>query len=202
MFCATWGCGSTANEDQLVLDFRGFDSEGLEQADHVDPGLAEVDVVPDCCEADPVTGVCTDAEPFMETAVNAVFINNQKLDITVDRYEVELPEAGLPVRRFSTSQTVAGKRCDIDRSRPCAVNADCVLGQMAGVCQPSASAVHLLLFDFQAKRLALAQSAPFGATFDVIVRISGRDESGARWESGDLHYLARFDNFDNCGEGM
>ncbi|GIW40427.1 MAG: hypothetical protein KatS3mg076_1004 [Candidatus Binatia bacterium] len=201
-FCVAallWGCGSTTDEDQLVLEFLGFEGEGIEQADRVGPGAAEVDVIPSCCSVDTATGLCTEAELFTETAANALFTNHQKADITIDRYEVEILGASLGVFEGSGGgQVVPGRRCQNDPTRPCATDADCgaAVG-IAGGCVASVSSVHVLLFDFSTKQLILPDVEPFGRTFPVEVRFEASDLAGGKYRIR-VPFQARFDNFDNC----
>ena len=193
-------CGSTSNDSALVLQFLGFSDQGITQSDRVSPGLAEVDIIQECCTVDTATGMCTAVEPFTETTANARFVNEQGLDITIDRYEVEIadPDAGVPVRmRNAGNQVVTGKRCDSDTTRQCSTDADCV----SGSCRPSETGIHVLLFDFSDKLLIEPRAQIFGATLPVNVRFFGSDVTGARW-GADVTYQARFDDFDNCAGGQ
>jgi len=193
-------CGSTTK----VLQPLGFTGDGITQEDQVSAGLAEVDIVQDCCTVDTATGACSAFEPFTETVANARFTNAQGLDITIDHYEVEItdPDAGIPVRvRSAGNQVVTGKRCDSDPTRQCSTDDECAVGGVAGgSCRPSESLVHILLFDFSDKNLILPRAQPFGATLPVSVRFFGSDITGASW-TVEMGYQARFDDFDNCAGG-
>lgn len=193
-------CGSTTDEDALVMSFHGFTGDGITQADQVHADLAEVDILQSCCSLDLTTGLCTDVESYTETSANAVFQNNQQADIIIDRYEVEIadPDAGVPRReRNAGSQVVTGKRCTTNPTQPCATDGDCAAGLGLGICLPSESFVQVLLFDFSDKLLILPRAEPFGATLPVNVRFFGRDLSGGEWRAN-VGYKARFDSFNNC----
>lgn len=191
----SWSCGSTSNDDALVLSMQGFDDEGIVQCDSVTPDLASIDVIQDLCTEGDDAG---QPEPFTETAANAQFQNNQKLDITINSYTVRILDSGVGEVTRLTSQTVPGKRCTNDLTRSCAVDRDCTVNATIGLCQPSISQVQVLLADFTTKALIIPSVEPGGRTLDIEVTFFGSDVTGADWQST-AFIAGTFTDFNNCG---
>lgn len=188
----SWSCGSTSNDDALVLQFQGFDDEGIIQCDQISPDLASIDIIQDLCTEGGNEG---QAEPFTETSVNLQFQNNQKLDITIDSYTVDILDSGVGEVTRLTSQPVQGKRCATDQARACATDNDCILS--GGRCFASTSQVQVLLADFTTKALIIPSVEPGGRTLDIAVTVYGTDVTGADWQS-QAFIAGTFTDFNNC----
>src|SRR5512143_1583636 len=90
------GCGSTGNDDALVLQFIRFDNTGLTQEDSVGETSADVDIVQDVCAVSD-SGVPT-YEPYTNTRINAVFHNYEASDITLNKIVIDAgANSGIPV---------------------------------------------------------------------------------------------------------
>ncbi len=188
-------CGSTGNENDLVLEFVSWDGTGLMQPDPVSPGSADVDIVQDCCAFDQMTGDCTSVETFTETSANAIFRNLEKLDITLDSYVVDIPDSGLAPFPGTLRQVVDGMRCSSDGSRSCASPADCELGD---TCSSSETTINVKLFTINDKLLLQGNAGLFGKTYNLFVTFFGHDSADELWQVT-APYQASFRDFDNCG---
>src|SRR6202158_1557952 len=101
------GCGSSAGA-RLVLRFIHFNNTGLTQKDAVGQNSADVDVVQDVCRQ----GVTLTAEPFTETAVNAVFKNEGASDIRLSQYSVRVGgRSGFGTLQPNISANISGGTC-------------------------------------------------------------------------------------------
>ena len=188
------GCGSTGDEDSLVMKFVRYDSEGLDQADAVRETSADVDVSPSLCIGQGEEGRI-EPEQFTQTAINAVFRNEQALDIQLERYTVRVGgNSGLGTFEGTISANLQGGRCaNIDRS--CAIDDDCVRQTTAGNCVHTETVVSgLLLFDFLTK--ASVNPEVYGEGLPVEVRFFGKDANQS-FEVA-TSYVTTFDNFNNC----
>ena len=190
-------CGNTDNgpdgSDSLVFQILGFNGENIQQCDKWIASNVEVDVVvqSDC------SGTMM-AEPFTDTFGNVTVQNNEKLDITLDSYEVSIGAANLGTIQFMSTQTATGKRCTNDPTRSCAVDSDCTsVAGGVGICRPSTSEFQLRLFDSDTKARIIPDIVPLGQSFDVQVTLFGSDVVGNHWQATGF-FTARFDSFDNC----
>jgi len=164
---AVWGCGSTSNDDELVLRFVRFDNTGLTQEDAVRDTSADVDIVQDLCQS----GTTVTAEPYTQTVVNAVFENDEAADIQLERMHIDIgPTSGrAPIDR-AVHGTIVGGRCSTVERR-CATDADCsVAGGSPGICTHSQTTINgVLLFDFTDKAHVLP------GTYNVAITFFGSD---------------------------
>jgi hypothetical protein len=189
------GCGSTAG-DQLTMRFVRFDSIGLTQTDSVRQTSADVDVVQNICVSD----TTATAEPFTETLINAVFVNEEAADILLERYRIYLPKIGNQdsgLGNFieqTASRTLPGGRCS-GEDRRCASNEDCLLA--GATCVHSETTVSsLVLFDFVSKEL-LDRPEFFGIATNMTVTFFGTDDADHSFETS-ASYVVTFGDFDNC----
>lgn len=184
-------CGSThGNQDDQVLTVQGFDDEGITQCDTFVGSNGEIDVQQDLCDMDT-------AEPFTDTFVNVNLLNNQKLDIQIDSYTINIEGASIGPYSFNATETAQGKRCSNDSTRSCATDANCTINTGLGTCLSSISSVPLRLIDINTKIRLIPDVVPLGRTFNVSVTLFGSDLSGADWQvTGDL--TASFNDFNNC----
>jgi len=181
----SFGCGSTSNDDSLVLQFIQFDNTGLTQQDFVGPTSADVDIVQDLCSVSD-TGVPT-YEPYTNTRINAVFHNYEASDITLNKIVIDAgPNAGIPVVTHYFTAVVTGGRCAAVEQQ-CASDQDCP----GGICLHSDTTVSgILLFDFNDK----AHMLP--GTYSVKVTFFATDPNNS-FEVR-TNYVVTFDDFDNC----
>lgn len=194
------GCGSAGSdsqgEDGLTMAFLGFTGEGVDQADVVSDGAAQVDICQDVCTGGG-TGGDVQPEPFTPTFVTAVFVNRGKADIILDSYSVDVPGSGVPPFRRRIGHRLVGGRCSgSDPQRACADDLDCV----GSPCVHSESPVTLLLYDFDFKQRVRRGECPFdleSLTLNADLVFSASDETGERFTIR-TSYVSTFDNFDNC----
>ncbi|MFN8625444.1 MAG: hypothetical protein U0587_05610 [Candidatus Binatia bacterium] len=182
-----FGCGSTGDDDALVLQFIRFDNTGLTQADSVGETSADVDIVQDVCA---VTGggVAT-FEPYTNTRINAVFHNYEASDITLNKIVIDAgANSGIPVVTHAFTGVVPGGRC-LNIQRACAADEDCEGGRCI---HTDTTVSGILLFDFYDK----AHMLP--GTFSVKVTFFATDPNNSFEVRAD--YVVHFNNFDNCTE--
>ncbi len=200
-----WGCGSNAG-DPLTLRFVGFTGIGLTQADSVRDASADVDVVPGACSTGEVGGTTT-AEPFTQTIINAVFMNEEAADITLQRYRIYLPPTinGVPTGlgefiEQTVARNIPGGRCQ-NINRSCADDSDCGLAGVLGSCVHSQTIVAgLVLFDFATKQL-LDRQQFFGIASNVTIQFFATDDADQSFEVT-TSYVATFGDFNNCPSGQ
>lgn len=201
------GCGSTDGgadgNDRLVVRLVGFNGIGIEQSDSVRANSADVDVVESLCVS--TTGgeemPMVSQELFTSTLVNAVFRNDQRLDVLLDRLVVHFEDqrVGFGDLTQSINATVTGGRCSNAEDRSCAVSSDCIVGATAGTCTFSESIVPgILLVDLAAK--AAVQPQIFGQGTPVRLTFSGSDVVGNQYQVT-AGYTITFANFCNCAMG-
>ena len=124
-------CGSTSgNEDAQVLAILGFDGDNITQCDQFVGSNLQVDVQQDVCSDNTF-------ETFTDTFANVNMQNNEKLDITINRYTVVVQGASLGTLSYDLTATVTGKRCSNVATLACAVNSDCTGTGGLGTCRPS-----------------------------------------------------------------
>lgn len=180
------GCGSSANDSQLVLRFEGFNGTGITQMDAVGPNNADVDVVQDLCQSASATGGLA-PEPFTQTLANVVFLNEEKSDIRLTGYTVDVgPHSGIGVFKAGLSAVVIGGRCGLTTA--CATDADCQLGPCL---HDQTTISSILLFDFNAK------SNVIPGTYTVEITFFGTDDADHSFTAS-ASYVVRFDDFNNC----
>ena len=193
----TAGCGSTGSDDDLVLRFVGFNGVGLEQQDSVRETSADVDAVQTFCgnEEDTLT-----VEPFTQTVINAVFRNEQMLDVFLDGYTVHFddPRTGLADITNSLSGRIVGGRCS-NTGVPCALNNECATGGDGGgdtaVCEHTNSVISgLVLVDFSAK--AHVNPDIFGQATSLTITFHSHDAISAYQTVA--RYVVTFGNYNNC----
>lgn len=197
------GCGSTSNDDQLVMQFLQFDNTGITQADAVSESSADVDIVQDICPPiPPGTG-----EPYTQTVINAIFQNNEGSDIQLRAYTTEIADKRLSQSNIVNGvlgTTLPGGRC-MGTAQPCVSANDCVLGGISGgTCEHSQTTVSgIVLYDFVGKAFVytVAQEHPevVGQAIPLKVTFFGSDPN--RTFQTTAHYLVTFGNFDNCSGG-
>jgi len=81
------GCGSTSGDDALVLQFVGFDSSGITQADAVRENSADVDILQEICPS-------KIPEFFTSTIINATFRNNEAADLHLQHMVIGVGPGG------------------------------------------------------------------------------------------------------------
>jgi hypothetical protein len=188
LLVAAWsiGCGSTGNDDSLVLQFISFDNTGLTQEDSVGATSADVDIVQDLCSVSD-SGVPT-WEPFTNTRINAVFHNYEASDITLNRIVIDAgANSGIPVVTHDFTAVVPGGRCT-SVQRQCASDQDC----QGGTCVHTDTTVSgILLFDVYLDKPHLLPG-----TFSVKISFFGTDPN----QSFEVraNYVVHFNDFDNC----
>ncbi len=200
-----WGCGSTAG-DSLTLRFTGFNSLLLTQGDSVRETSADVDVVAGGCSTGEVGATIT-AEPFTQTIINAVFINEEAADITLQRYRIYLPPTinGVPTGlgefiEQTVGKNIPGGSCE-NITRSCATNDDCGVAGVLGSCVHSSTIVGgLVLFDFATKQL-LNRPQFFGVASNITIQFFGTDDANQSFEVT-TSYVATFGDFNNCPTGQ
>lgn len=197
------GCGSTGGaggDDALVLQFIQWDNTGLTQADSVGETNADVDVIQDLCPPiPPGTG-----EPFTQTVINAIFLNNEGADILLQGYSTKigdprLAQADIPTPHSSgqLSVNITGGRCS--NGEKCVTNNDC--GLIGGTCSHTETTVSgLVLFDFFGKEIVrtVSQEHPevLGQVTPMKVTFFGNDST--RSFQVTVSYTVTFGDFDNC----
>lgn len=203
-----YGCGSSGDladgDDALVFRVEGISGEGLEQADSVRPGSADVDVLQNLCVTSGGTGggggqTQISLEPFTQTVFSAVFRNEQKLDLRLFELIVHFSDdrVGIGDITQAVNATVIGGRCSNDSERACATADDCLVGTQRGVCNFTSTTVNgLLLVDFLAKDSV--QPRVWRQALPVRVTFRARDIMGNTYQTS-AGYTVTFDNFCNCG---
>ena len=153
------GCGSTSNNDQLVMQFISFDNTGIIQEDSVGETSAVVDNV----QEKPCSGT-QDNELFTDTLINAVFLNNEASDITLDHVVIDVgPTSGSVVPPHAIGRTLPGGLCS-NIFGHCASDADCL--SVSGACGHSDTAVSdILLFSTDEKTRIRSGTYPVNITF-------------------------------------
>ena len=200
------GCGSTngaGGNDALVLQFIQWDNTGLTQADSVGESSADVDVVQDECIS---SGQAT-AEPFTQTVINAIFMNNEGADILLQGYSTKLGDPRLfqaNITNGALGTNITGGRCASTNAK-CAIDNDCSLGGGAlGSCLHTETTVSgIVLFDFQAKAFldAFIFGQPqhldvLGQAIPMTVTFFASDPNHSFQIS--VNYTVTFGDFDNC----
>jgi hypothetical protein len=201
----SFGCGSTG-ADRLVLIFERWDNTGLTQVDQVGATSADVDVVQDICSV----GMVMTPEPFTDTRINAVFLNQEASSIRLEQYTIHFddPRIGLADITWTAGSggsfgDIVGGRCsNVDKQ--CADDTDCITVGGTGSCTHTETTISgLLLFDFIAKQhVNLCSDAnptncvPPGQGEGLTVTFFGSDPN-LSWSTA-AHYVAVFDDFDNC----
>ena len=197
------GCGSTSNDDQLVMQFVQFDNTGITQADSVSESSADVDVFQDLC---PGTGGTPTAEPFTQTVINAIFQNNEGSDIQLQGYMTQIADKRLSQSNIvngALGTTLPGGRC-MGTSQPCVTASDCALaGVSGGTCLHSQTTVSsIVLYDFVGKAFVatVSQQHPdvLGQAIPLKVTFFGSDPNRSFQTSA--NYLVTFGDFDNCSQ--
>jgi len=188
-------CGGSADSDSLVLRFVGFNGIGITQADSVGETSADVDVVPSLCG----TETTTEPEYFTQTTINAVFVNEEKANIVLDSYTVDLSAvADLGVRTNTLSVTVPGRRCGNQPTQSCVTDADCQLGSLPGRCQSSETPVTgLALVDLSEKFVIESNPETWGLASNIRITFYGHDDAAHSFTIP-TSYVATFADFDNC----
>jgi hypothetical protein len=181
----SFGCGSTSNDDSLVLQFIQFDNTGLTQEDSVGQTSADVDIVQDVCSVSS-TGVPT-YEPYTNTRINAIFHNYEASDLTLNKIVIDAgPSSGIPVVTHYFTAVVPGGRCTTVQAQ-CASDQDC----QGGTCLHTDTTVSgILLFDFNDK----AHMLP--GTYSVNISFFATDPNNS-YEVR-TNYVVTFADFDNC----
>jgi hypothetical protein len=193
------GCGSTGGaggDDALVLQFIQWDNTGLTQADAVGQSSADVDVVQDLCPPDGTP------EAFTQTAINAVFQNNEGSDILLQSYSTQIGDPRLSQANITNavlSASLPGKRCG-GTGAQCFVDSDCAVG-IAGSCQPTQTTVSdIVLFDFLGKAfiqtVSIDHPEVLGQVTPLKVIFFGSDPNRSFQISA--NYSVTFGDFDNC----
>jgi hypothetical protein len=192
------GCGSTSgNDDALVFQFVGFDSNGITQADSVRATSADVDVLQDCCvEAE--DGSCSDYESFTQTIINATFRNNEAADLHLQQVVIAVGPAGsVATITHQLGGVLPGGRCsNIDQQ--CSADADCISASSttAGSCVHTETTINgILLFDFSDKGFFLNRQG----TYNVTITFSAFDAVHTFQTSAG--YTVTFADYDNCTSG-
>lgn len=194
------GCGSTA-EDRLVLQFIRFDNAGITQADQVRETSADVDIAVELCPAGMDTVPME--EPFTQTIVNAVFINQEQADIQLEGYTTEISDPRLSQANITNGKittNIVGGRCS-SQDKPCAVDADCVFGATVATCVHTETTVtSIVLFDLLGKAFinGVGQVHPevLGQALSVTVTFFGSDP--VRPQQTSASYTVTFADFNNC----
>jgi hypothetical protein len=213
------GCGDDRGGDELVLSFQGFTGDISEQEDAVGQNTADVDVCQDICVSG--EGELT-GEPFTDTRVGAIFVNQGKADITLESYTLSVfqdlnangvrdpgePGSGVPDMTFSASTLIPGGRCTDNPQEKCAFDSEC----SSGSCLRQETTVELLLYDFTFKDLVKDGECPFdltsggftggsivSQTYDAIIKFRGVDDANNGYNITES-YNSTFANFDNCEE--
>jgi hypothetical protein len=212
------GCGDDRGEDELVLSFQGFTGGVGEQEDAVGQNTADVDVCQDICVGGE-GGI--EGEPFSETRVGAIFVNQGKADITLESYTLSVfrdlngngvrdegePGSGVPDTTYSLSTLIPGGRCVEDPQQKCAFDSEC-----QGSCLRQETMVEMLLYDFTFKDLVKDGECPFdlstggftggsivSQTYNAIITFRGRDDTDESYRITRA-YNSTFANFDNCDD--
>jgi hypothetical protein len=190
--------GGSADSDTLVLRFAGFNGIGITQADSVRETSADVDVVQSLCGS----GDTVEAEPFTQTTINAVFVNEEKADIVLDSYTVDLSSvADLGVRTSTLSVLIPGRRCGNSPTQSCATDDDCAIGGIPGRCQSSETLVSsLLLVDFNEKFVIGNNPEVWGLGSNIAITFYGHDDAAHSFTIP-TSYVVTFDNYNNCSAG-
>jgi hypothetical protein len=177
------GCGSTSNNDQLVLQFVRFDNSGLTQQDAVRETSADVDNVQDICQVGPPLIL----EPFTNTIINAVFRNMEGSDISLERVVIDTgPTSQYGVITRNLTAVIPGGRCSTGEQ--CGSDADCVSG---GTCTHTETTISdILLFDVFDKQHI--------QTGTDNVRISFFASDPNRSFEASSSYVVTFADFNNC----
>jgi hypothetical protein len=181
-------CGSTAN-DRLVLRFLNFDNTGITQADSVRESSADVDIEAEICS---VTMGTQTVEPFTQTSINAVFVNQQAADIRLESYTVDYgSKSGLPdafkVFHGALSANLIGGRCG-GGGPQCALDSDCSGG--GGCVHSETTVTGIVIVDFDVKERITPGS------YNVQMTFYGSDANRSFQTSAG--YVMRFDDFNNC----
>jgi hypothetical protein len=187
------GCGSTSGDDALVLQFVGFDSAGITQADSVRENSADVDILQDCCSA-VEEGLCSDPEPFTQTIINATFRNSQAADLRLEQVVIAVGPAGkvATITHQIDGELRGGLCSNIDQH--CATDADCISASSttAGSCQHTETTINLL-FDFSDKQRFFSQPGTYNVTITFFAFDPVHDFQTS------TGYTVTFDDYNNCG---
>lgn len=188
-------CGGSADSDTLVLRFIAFNGLGIDQADSVGETSADIDVVPSLC------GNETNITPeyFTQATINAVFVNEEKANIVLDSYTVDLSAvADLGVRTGALGVTVPGRRCGNQPTQSCVTDADCQIGSLPGRCQSSETPViGLVLVDLNEKFVIENNPEAWGLASNIRITFYGHDDAAHSFTIP-TSYVATFANFNNC----
>jgi len=196
------GCGSTSNDDQLVMQFLQFDNTGLTQADSVGESSADIDVFQGICPGG--TGGVPTSEPYTQTVINAIFQNNEGSDIQLQGYMTQIADQRLSQSNIvngALGTTLPGGRC-LGTSQPCVTASDCALaGVSGGTCSHSQTTVSgIVLYDFVGKAVVatVSQVHPdvLGQAIPLKVTFFGSDPNRSFQTAA--NYLVTFGDYDNC----
>jgi hypothetical protein len=182
------GCGSTSGDDALVLQFMGFDSSGITQADSVRETSADVDILPEIC-------LSGKPEPFTQTIINATFRNNEAADLHLQQVAIAVGSLA-PITHQLGGDLPGGKCSNIDQQ--CSNDAECVSASSttAGSCVHTETTINsILLFDFSDKQRFLFQPG----TYNVTINFFAFDPVHTFQVS--TGYTVTFADYDNCPSG-
>lgn len=191
--CGSSGFDTSGGEDQLTMQFVGYNGEGLGQQDIISSTSAQVDVCQTICSFGEM-GIFGDEtyEQFTETQANAVFMNLGTSNILLDSYKVQIEGSGIPPLQGSISAILPGGTCS-NSTRQCGLDSDC--GVLA-TCEHVETTVSVLLYDFITKELVRGDRKCPGVnpingdpipgdvipqTYQTVVTFSGSDTSGKRF---------------------
>ncbi len=179
------GCGSTSGDDALVLQFVGFDSGGITQADSVRDNSADVDILQRTCPSGT-------PEPFTQTIINATFRNNEAADLHLQQVAIAVGSLA-PITHQLDGDLPGGRCSGIDQE--CSADADCISASSttAGSCVHTEKTITgILLFDFSDKQRFLFQPG----TYNVTITFFASDSVHTFQTS--TAYTVTFDNYNNC----
>ena len=186
------GCGSTSGDDALVLQFVGFDSNGITQADSVRENSADVDILQDiCCSAQD----CSSWTPelFTQTIINATFRNKEAADLRLQQVVIGVGPAGsLATITHQLDGEIRGGRCD-EIDQQCSTDAECISASSttAGKCVHTETTIGgILLFDFSDKQ----RFQP--GTYNVTITFFAFDP--VHTFQTNTGYTVTFADYDNC----
>lgn len=174
------GCGGNAG-DRLTLQFLNFEQPANSQLDTFDATSAQLDNVQDLCPDNT-------AEPFTDASFAAVFINQGAADINLDTVTINIPNSGVPQKKYLKSFIIPGGRCSSPTNAICGTDSDCTAG---GTCSHSETTLTSLFLDAETKLLV----SP--GTYDVTVTFSGEDSTNDRF-TVPTHITVTFQDYDHC----